>query len=212
MLHHRKKTGMSNLPSKPQEQADLRRQAERLLSEGEAPASRFGTLAPDALHLLYRMASDVDSASDALKLLHELQAHQVELDMQKAQCEASEYAMEQELLRYRALFDHAPLAYFVLDATGRIIETNRSALALLDVSPGVLEGHLFQEHFVAADRERLSALLAGVRSERGAAPCDMHLQRASGGAQSVRLLPAVGEGGEAILMALVPLDDAVATP
>lgn len=202
---------MSTLPNKSEEQVDLRRQAERLLSEGGAPATGFGALAPDALHLLYRMASNADSASDALKLLHELQAHQVELDMQQAQSDANEYAMEQELLRYRAIFDHAPVAYFVLDATGRIIEANRSALALLDLSPGVLEGRLFQDHFVAADRERLSTLLVRVRSKRGASPCEMRLHYDSGVEQTVRVLPSVDEGGEAILMALVAIDDASST-
>lgn len=201
---------MSSTPNKSQEQVDLRQQAERLLSEGGAPTTGFGALAPDALHLLYRMASNADSASDALKLLHELQAHQVELDMQQAQSEANEAAMEQELQRYRALFDHAPIAYFVLDASGRILEANRPALAMMNFSSEAIEGKALQDYCVTEDRGQLAELLTRIKSEQSAPPVDMRLQCGTGSEQYVRVLSAVGDGGEAILLALIALDDAPA--
>lgn len=191
---------------------ELRHQAERLLRDGEAPAAGLGALAPDALHLLYRMASSADSAGDALKLLHELQAHQVEIDMQQAQSEANEYAIEQEFLRYRALFDHAPMAYLVLDTSGRVIEANRAAFALLDASPGALEGKSVQDQFADDDRPRLSTLMTSVQSGQDAAPTNMRLRSTEGKERTVRVLPTVGDGGDAVMLAMMPLDDASSSP
>jgi hypothetical protein len=60
----------------------LRQKAETRISGGNAPATKGWTLGAASLMLLHRLASNPDTASDALKLLHELQVHQVELDLQ----------------------------------------------------------------------------------------------------------------------------------
>jgi PAS domain-containing protein len=81
--------------------------------------------------LLYRLSSDPASASDALKLLHELQTHQVELDLQHAQLLESENELHAQLAHYRALYEQAPIGYLVLEGDGRILQSNRAAAELL---------------------------------------------------------------------------------
>ena len=186
----------------------LRHDAEALLRAGMAPLSRGGVIGQDALQLLFRLASSPETSSDALKFLHELQTHQVELDMQQAQLEANEYALERELERYRAVFDNAPVAYAVLDAAGRIIETNRLARALLHISQEGAEEGMLQKYFVPNDADRLTALLTQVRSGQDGVSSRLRLRGGENGERFVRALPAIGAGGEAILMALVPFDNA----
>ncbi|MEI6576171.1 MAG: HAMP domain-containing sensor histidine kinase [Bacteroidota bacterium] len=71
------------------------------------------------------------SETETLKLLHELQVHQIELEMQNANLVL---ANEQEKLakeKYKELYDFAPSAYFTLSMDGNIIELNLSAAQLL---------------------------------------------------------------------------------
>lgn len=113
----------------------LRRDARHLLDHGASPKIRSGTLGVDALQLLYQRASEPESAADALKLLHELQTFQVELDLMYQQLQANEHDLTEELAHYRSLYDQAPVAYLVVDSLGGIIESNRAAVALLGQSP-----------------------------------------------------------------------------
>src|SRR4051812_19500692 len=68
---------------------------------------------------------------DPLRLLHELQVHQVELEMQNEQLEASRAWVEAALASYTELFDFAPLPYFTLDRNGAIVEVNLAGASLL---------------------------------------------------------------------------------
>jgi len=57
---------------------------------------------------------------DAKKLLHELQVHQIELEMQNEElCHTNETA-ETALKKYTMLYDFAPMGYFTLDSDGTI--------------------------------------------------------------------------------------------
>lgn len=71
------------------------------------------------------------SEVDLLKLIHELQVHQIELELQK---EELLHAKEQEELakeKYNNLFDFAPLAYFTLTERGNITELNFAGAQML---------------------------------------------------------------------------------
>jgi PAS domain S-box-containing protein len=67
------------------------------------------------------------------RLLHELQVHQVELEMQNAELQESRDRMEALLERYTDLYDFAPAGYFSLDEQGRILEANLTGAVLLGV-------------------------------------------------------------------------------
>lgn len=150
--------------AEPGSQATLRQQAQQQLVAGIAPVSGGWGVSVEALALLHRLASAPASAADALKLLHELQVHQVELDLQQAQIEANEHEMSEELARYRGLYDHAPVAQFVVDAGGRIVEINRTGARLLGISNSDACGRRFDEFLAPDSRLLLAALLRDVRS------------------------------------------------
>ncbi len=58
----------------------LMRTAQERLAEASASGSRT-VIGPGALSALLRLAESPEFSSDALRLLHELNVHQVELDM-----------------------------------------------------------------------------------------------------------------------------------
>ena len=67
----------------------MRLHAETVLKEGSAPPTKGWPTGVGTLSLLHELASTPARADEALKLLHELQVHQVELDLQHEQMEAT---------------------------------------------------------------------------------------------------------------------------
>ncbi len=69
--------------------------------------------------------------SDAKKLLHELQVHQIELEMQNEELKQAYATAEEALKRYTMLYDFAPMGYFILEADASIAELNFTGAEIL---------------------------------------------------------------------------------
>jgi|WetSurMetagenome_2_1015567.scaffolds.fasta_scaffold18613_2 hypothetical protein len=69
--------------------------------------------------------------ADVKKLMHELQVHQIELEMQNEElCEAYE-AAELALKKYTLLYDFAPMGYFTLNSEASICDLNFTGAEML---------------------------------------------------------------------------------
>lgn len=180
--------------------ATLRREAEQRLISGGAPSSNGWIISAEALALLHRLASSPDTAGDALKLLHELQAHQVELDLQYRQLQANELELEQELARYRGLYETAPMGYLVLAPEGQIQEGNSAAAELLGVDPEDLPGRRFDGFLALDSRPGFASMVSGLRADGPRASLDVRVGGGDGDARAARLLARRSPGGEAILL------------
>jgi PAS domain-containing protein len=85
--------------------------------------------------------------ADPTKLMHELQVHQVELEMQnEALVEALNEADELRM-KYHDLYDFAPVAYLTVTTMGSILEANLEATKMLGLSRGKLLNRRLQEFF-----------------------------------------------------------------
>jgi len=69
--------------------------------------------------------------SDIKKLMHELQVHQIELEMQNEELRQAYETTEATLKRYTILYDFAPMGYFTLDSMGSILELNFTGAEML---------------------------------------------------------------------------------
>lgn len=153
---------MPNIASQHTAYATLRQTAESRLRTGSAPETHGRTLGAPALMLLHKLASDPATASDALKLLHELQVHQVELDLQFDHLNEASHALEQSVQRLTELIVLAPAAYFMVSPAGVITEGNLVGARMLGVEQDDVGGQNLI-HLVAADsRASLLALLQQV--------------------------------------------------
>jgi len=139
--------------------AQLREHAEFRIKKGTAPHSRGGALSADALAVLYRLASDPGDSGEGLKLLHELQTHQVELDLQHEQLEANECEFAQGLAYYKALYEDAPVGYFIVGFDGHIIESNLATAQLLGVERDEPSGCPLASFLLPESRSVLAGLL-----------------------------------------------------
>ena len=102
----------------------------------------------------------VTRAPDAQRLLHELQVHQIELELQNEALQQAQTETRQALQRYTDLFDFAPVGYLNLDREGRVVQINVAGAALLGAAPAALLGRRWLD-FVAGDaQQRAADLLA----------------------------------------------------
>jgi PAS domain-containing protein len=72
-----------------------------------------------------------DKEADVKKLLHELQVHQIELEMQNEELRQAYEISETALKKYTMLYDFAPMGYITLDAEGSICDLNFTAAEIL---------------------------------------------------------------------------------
>ena len=157
--------------SKPDKITPLRLQAEGLLQDGNAPKAKIAMPGVKALALLHSMATNPAQASDALKLLHELQVHQVELDLQHEQFEQSHNELSRVLDRYVEAYDFAPFAYVTVDHDGKIMEGNRAAAELFGVEHAALSGRHIDNLVTSEYRLAIRSLLKRLGSHGARETC-----------------------------------------
>ena len=77
-------------------------------------------------------SKEPETELDVKKLLHELQVHKIELEMQNEELRDAYEATEVALSRYTMLYDLSPMSYFTLNPEGVIIELNFAGAEILD--------------------------------------------------------------------------------
>lgn len=90
-------------------------------------------------------------AADPLKLLHELQVHQLELCLQNDELRRIQLELETSRALYFELYDLAPVGYCTLSASGAILQANLVAATLLGVTRQALVEQPISSFIVEAD-------------------------------------------------------------
>ena len=121
----------------PEPKQALRQRAEKKAREAARP--RKG---PDAL-----------SPAEVRRLNHELQMHQIELEMQNEELRRVQSGLEATRSRYVDLYDFAPVAYFTISDEGLILEANLTAARLLGAERGRLIQQPLTRFILPADQD-----------------------------------------------------------
>lgn len=196
----------NQLAAEPTMEERLRLEAGSRLKDGNAPDARDWTISPDALSLLYRLASDPNSAADALKLLHEMQTYQVELDLQHEQVMANEHELAQDLNHYRTLFELAPIGYLVVDFGGRIAEINRPGAALLGLDASDIAGQPLSSFLDVESRPALTEFLGALKESGATTVCHVRPGDREHTPRMWRLAANVAPGGQSALLVVSDAD------
>lgn len=170
---------MSKIAEKFNEVTSLRLRAVAHLSAGSRRDDRR-TSPSDAMAVLMGLSSSPATASDALAVLHELQVHQVELDLQNEELRASRTDLESALTRHRYRLEHLPAASLVVDAATVVCDANLAAEHLLGVPINQLLGQSLASFLTETSGSALRHLLdqACVRDESD--PCAVQWLTPSG--------------------------------
>jgi PAS domain S-box-containing protein len=114
-------------------------------------------------------------AADLRRIVHELQVHQVELEMQNEELHASRAEAEVLLERYTDLYDFAPVGYLTLDRGGTIQQINLTGARLLGLERGRLTGRRLGLFVEESDRAGLNAFLENAFAGQGDSAFDLTL-------------------------------------
>ncbi len=143
----------------------LRQQAEEIVREKVAlSAQSLVTMAPSA----------------ARELVHELQVHQIELEMQNEELRKTQLQLEEARARYFDLYDLAPISYCTVNEMGVILEANLATSDLLGEARRVLIGQHISRYIQkeCQDDYYLCRKLLFARGERQC--CELHMVKADG--------------------------------
>jgi hypothetical protein len=103
--------------------------------------------------VLHALASSPATAPDALALLHELQVHQVELDLQAQELHESRAELESALRRQIALCDCQPVGHVTIDPHMVLHELNLAGAEMLGIGRDDAYG-LKLDAYLSADSAR----------------------------------------------------------
>jgi len=186
--------------TEPNQFSKLRDNAEARLKEGSAPPTKGWPTGMSALTLLYKLSSDPTSATDALKLLHELQVHQVELDLQYEQMETTQRELAEELARYKGLYEFAPAGYFCVGHQGDIIEGNLAGATLFGIGQDELYGRRIDSFLAPDSRPVFLDMLQRLRDGGSRDGCEVQTGGDGNVSRHIHVVASVIPGGKSFLM------------
>lgn len=123
----------------------------------------------------------------AEELLHELQVHQIELEMQNEALRQIQHALEASRDRYVDLYDFAPLGYLTLNHEGRIAEANLTGASMLGVERKKLLNHRFAAFVHADDGDKWHLHFQNVLRHDAQQSCELALRQANGSCSNIRV-------------------------
>ena len=113
-------------------------------------------------------------------LLHELQVHQIELEMQNEALRAAQIALEESRDRYVDLYEFAPVGYLTLNADGMIEQINLTAATLLGKERKQLLQRSFTSLVIAEHESDWMALFIRLKGTDGNGSVELSLRRGNG--------------------------------
>jgi PAS domain S-box-containing protein len=170
--------------------AELRRRAEERLRESKkGEAARPGT------------------KEETQRLLHELQMHQIELEMQNEELQQSRAEVKTGLAQYTDLYTFAPVGYFTLERDGAISRVNLTGASLLGIERSRLMNRRFGL-FVSDDfRPAFNAFLKKVFENQAKETCEAALRTDRNEPVWVHIEAIASEDGQGCRAAVVDITE-----
>jgi two-component system, cell cycle sensor histidine kinase and response regulator CckA len=137
----------------------------------------------------------VRTKGETQRFVHELQVHQIELEMQKEELQKARDDMEAALGRYSDLYDFAPVGYLTLDREGTIREANLTSASLLAIERSRLIKRHFGLNVSASDLPAFTAFLTKVFESKVREFCEVTLLRKERPPVEVRIEAGVAASG-----------------
>ncbi len=146
----------------------------------------------------------------AEELLHELQVHQIELEVQNDELRRAQLALEESRDRYVELYEFAPVGYLTLTGEALISEVNLTGALLLGEERKKMLRRRFTRFVAPEDRDRYHRLFVSVMQHDERQAWELALQRGDGSvfqAQLDCLRVAAGDNPPIVRIALTDITE-----
>lgn len=176
-------------------------------SEKFTPAPDLRRRAEDRLDAALSKTAGISRTDyDAARLLHEVEVHRIELEMQNEELRRAKDEAESNLLKYSDLYELAPVGYFTLDRSGQINLINLRGAILVGVTRSRLLGRSFALLVMDAHRQLFTDFLNKVFSSREKSSCEVTLKNRDNNTPIVVLLEGMAAvSGEECVLVLIDI-------
>jgi len=147
---------------------ELRRKAEELISR------------PD-------FSRTVVEVEDPLRLIHELQTFQVELELQNDELRRSQQELMEFKIHYTQLYDFTPVGYVTLDSRGKILNANLTLAKMLATERSSLLNRPLSDHILPQDQDIYYLHLQTLFDCKKRQICDLKMKKKDGAFFDVQL-------------------------
>ncbi len=149
----------------------------------------------------------LESVSQIQRLLHELQVHQIELQMQNEALQDAHRLAETSLAHYAELYEFSPAACFTLSPAGQVQQANLAAMALLGLDGAQVVGQAFAPFLQPVDQIGLRTLLQLVFAGQAHPPMDALVSTGRDDPRHVQINARLQPDGHACLLTVVDITD-----
>ena len=152
-------------------------------------ALRAGDVRTDLARPSARARTDVarPAVGEAERLIHELEVHQIELEMQNVALLNAQADLALARDRFVDLYDFAPIAYLTLDDESRIREANLTAGSLLGIARRQLVGKKFEQFVSPEQQKNFRHYQRKVFDSAATRGCDLTVRRRDGSTFAARV-------------------------
>jgi len=145
--------------------------------------------------------------ADILKLVHELEVHQIELELQNEELKVARSAAQDVTDSYTELYDFAPLGYFTLSTKGKIIGANICGSQMLGKDRSVVISRLF-DYFVSVHSKPIfNNFLKQIFDNKTKETCEVSLSIQPGFQIDVQLTGTISGNGDHCLVIAIDITD-----
>jgi len=139
------------------------------------------------------------------RLVHELEVHQIELEMQNEELHKARNEVEKTLEKYTELYDFAPVGYFTLGHDAVISAANLTAATLLKVERSKLLGRHFGQYLTEKYRPDFATFLDRVFTCQGKEACEVALLNKGGDPHVVQIEAIATASGPDCRLAIIDI-------
>lgn len=151
--------------------SQLKRRAEEKLKETPPGSDDLSRVSPETM----------------ARLIHELQVHQIELEMQNDELRRIQGELERTRNKYSHLYDFSPVGYLTVTEKGIIDEANLSIASMLGVERSSLIGKPFTRFVMRDDQDIFYKHRQRLLKTETPMPCELRLMKKDGHAFHSRL-------------------------
>ncbi|MFP4047470.1 MAG: ATP-binding protein [Bacteroidales bacterium] len=138
-------------------------------------AKKLRQKAEEELKKQQAKTSSSSSENELQKLIHELEVHQIELEMQNEELIIAKEQAEQAEEKYAELYDYAPSGYLTLSKKGEITELNFAAARLLGKNRSQLIKRNFAFFLSEDSRSDFHLFFQNIFAGKGKQSCELTL-------------------------------------
>ncbi len=159
----------------------------KLRSRAEAMVRKTSTNPPDGLQIM--------THEEALKIIHELNVHQFELQIQNEELSRVQDELEVARAHYFDLYHLAPIGYCIISYEGLILEANLTAVNMLDLALATLVMKPIKKFIFKEDQDIYYLHRKQLYETLQPAACELRMVKKDGTPFWVQLTSAPTESG-----------------